>query len=860
MGFRGVPHLLALVALLPFAAAAAVIDVPGDQPSIAAGIAMASNGDTVQVAPGTWAGVDNVNLNLAGKAIAVLGAGPGQTVIDCGGTEQGFLLLGGETVSTLIEGFRIVNGSGGYGGGIRIESAAATLRGLSIEDCVATRGGGISIRYATDTVLLEDVVLARNSADSGGGCYAYQSDVAHDHVTAVANTAATYSAAFHVASGTSTFSHCLVAWNTGQSAVNGAVYTESFADCDFYSNPQGDVAHDWVELVGVNGNFAADPLFCDRAGGDYALHEASPCLGAGGERVGALGAGCDYPLAVLSGSIETADGLPIAAAAIDFDGGYTRTDAGGHYAIFLLPGWSGTVTPSHEFYLFEPASRSYANLQVSQPDQDFVGAHPTLVRVPADAPTLQAGLDAAAPGDTVLVAPGLYEGPDNRELDFGGKDVVLRGEAGAEATVLLNASNGVLVRFDGGEGPGAVLEDLTLRGIQGYCQAIVCADGATPTLRRLIVEDHLQPGGYTDETPPAGLVGSSLLVEDCLFRNNSAREGVARIGGGARVTGTRFENNIGTESGTVRVDGDALFERCVFANNIAQGYTPELGCARGRGGAVYATGGSFTDCLFVANEAGMCHGWSSPDYPGMGGAMYIAGGVNLTRCTFVDNVATPTDDFDAPGTTFYIRGGFSRVIANFEDCLVTGSGDGGAALYCDPGTALANFSCSLFWDNAGGNADGDCPDPVGANGNFAADPLFCDPGAGDFSLDADSPCLPANNACGVRIGAFGQGCGVTAAETLTPGALRLSGHPNPFNPSTQLSFALPEAAAVTLTVHDLAGRRVATLLEGAALDAGEQSLRWDGRLDGGGRATSGGYLARLVARGRTVSQKLVLLK
>ena len=86
MGFRGVPHLLALVALLPFAAAAAVIDVPGDQPSIAAGIAMASNGDTVQVAPGTWAGVDNVNLNLAGKAIAVLGAGPGQTVIDCGGT------------------------------------------------------------------------------------------------------------------------------------------------------------------------------------------------------------------------------------------------------------------------------------------------------------------------------------------------------------------------------------------------------------------------------------------------------------------------------------------------------------------------------------------------------------------------------------------------------------------------------------------------------------------------------------------------------------------------------------------------------------------------------------------------------
>ncbi len=50
------------------------------------------------------------------------------------------------------------------------------------------------------------------------------------------------------------------------------------------------------------------------------------------------------------------------------------------------------------------------------------------ILVPAHHPTLQAGVTAAAPMDTVLVAPGIYEGAGNRDIDFQGKDVVLRSE------------------------------------------------------------------------------------------------------------------------------------------------------------------------------------------------------------------------------------------------------------------------------------------------------------------------------------------------------------------------------------------------------------------------------------------------
>ena len=84
--------------------------------------------------------------------------------------------------------------------------------------------------------------------------------------------------------------------------------------------------------------------------------------------------------------------------------------------------------------------------------------------------------------------------------------------------------------------------------------------------------------------------------------------------------------------------------------------------------------------------------------------------------------------------------------------------------------------------------------------------------------------------------------------------------PNPFNPTTVLSFELPIAATVTLRIYDLAGRRVATLLEGSVRAPGHHSVDWLGRNDAGAPVPSGVYLARLVAAGRSAELKLTLLK
>lgn len=99
-----------------------------------------------------------------------------------------------------------------------------------------------------------------------------------------------------------------------------------------------------------------------------------------------------------------------------------------------------------------------------------------------------------------------------------------------------------------------------------------------------------------------------------------------------------------------------------------------------------------------------------------------------------------------------------------------------------------------------------------------------------------------------------------AAGSTAPPALRLlAAAPNPFNPLTIIRLELPRAMTVRLSVHDLRGRQVRCLLDGAA-PAGEQAVAWDG-LDAQGKpAPAGAYLVRLTSELGERSLKVALAK
>jgi len=104
--------------------------------------------------------------------------------------------------------------------------------------------------------------------------------------------------------------------------------------------------------------------------------------------------------------------------------------------------------------------------------------------------------------------------------------------------------------------------------------------------------------------------------------------------------------------------------------------------------------------------------------------------------------------------------------------------------------------------------------------------------------------------------------GQAAAPAGMPGAEIATLHapvPNPFNPSTDISFSLARPAHVRLSIHDARGQKVRVLKRGG-FSVGRHVVDWDGRDDAGQRLPSGVYFACLFAEDRISATKLVLTR
>ena len=291
-------------------------DGSGGFPTIQSAINAAVAGDTVLLAAGTFTGPGNRNIDFLGKRIAVTAApeARGAVVIDCQGQAQGFAFHSGEGSGSRLVGVTIVNGRAIWGAAVLcVNESSPTIVDCEFSGCVVTDGGGAMSVAAGCEPVITRCRFSGNSSDFLGGAV-WIGDAAPQFFECVfdGNTAAS-GGAMAVLGGAALLAGCTVTQNgpdgvlcvESDLTLTNTIIAEnspglavsctedcwaSLACCDIWGNG-GDWEGCIADQAGLRNNFSADPLFCDRMGGDFRILAISPCAAGDGPcgRVGALG-------------------------------------------------------------------------------------------------------------------------------------------------------------------------------------------------------------------------------------------------------------------------------------------------------------------------------------------------------------------------------------------------------------------------------------------------------------------------------------------------------------------------------------------------------------------------------------------
>jgi len=672
--------------------------VPDDLPAIQDAIDAATDGDVIVVKPGNYA----ENIDFAGKAITLRSSnGPEATIID--GTQSGSVVTfsNGEGTGSVLEGFRLINGSGTkgmwnntyLGGGIYCDDASPTIERNSIESCSAMMGGGLFCRNGSPRIARN--TIEGNSVFKGGGIYVCD----FSNPTIVNN----------MIFGNDAYGHggAICCWNNSAPAItNNTLFDNSAGDgggiycavgCAlrvtntiFWGNKGIKGRQIWIgigahpsvmaishsdveggfDLVHVEpgctldwgaGMISLNPTFVDPDGGDLTLKRGSPCRNCGDNSAPAL-PGEDH-----GGGVRIA---------------YGTADIG-----------------ADEYYAGE-----------------------TLL-VPAGYATIQGAIDAAVAGDEVVVSAGTYL----EKINFRRKAIKVLSDDGPGVTFIDGGFIGSTITFINGEGADSWIEGFTIiNGRSSHGAGIYCVD-SSPTIRRneirLNEADSMGGGLFC-----AGI--ASPTVEQNLFKGNKAVRGgaIACYGSTPDIVGNDISaNGITTYGGGIWCGQNAapLIRTNKIKGNQNSGIWSENSAPIITGNIIannthFGNGGG----IYVENStAQIIHNAIA------GNAAYFGGGLYCIDCSPVMTGNTLADNwaFTAGGGLYCSNA--SPAIAN--SIFWGDSASLGPEIHVESGAPQVTYS-----DVQGG---------WGGLGNIDVDPLLADVPGGDFHIVWGSPCKNAGN-------------------------------------------------------------------------------------------------------------------
>ena len=324
---------------------------------------------------------------------------------------------------------------------------------------------------------------------------------------------------------------------------------------------------------------------------------------------------------------------------------------------------------------------------------------------------------------------------------------------------------------------------------------------------------------------------------------------------------------------------DVEILNCIIKDN-----DPGQGQDNGSGGGLILYGhstipGDFNAKLINCEISGNHNNFYNPQ-TGLGGAVgiYIGNDLNadIINCTFGDNTLSYSTgcvisvlgaELNMYNSILHNNDGYSFILWNEEEVNVSHSliesGDSNVFYY---GSGAINWM----------------------EGNLDEDPLWVMSGDYPYYLQSTSPCintgtldlpagieLPEYDLAGnpriygetIDMGAYEwQGTGVSEEE-LVVSNWELSNYPNPFNPSTTISFSIPNNSKVNISIYNLRGQKIKDLspslchpelVEGRG--ANNYTIKWNGTDENNKSVSSGIYFYRLETGSKTVTKKMLLLK
>ena len=300
------------------------------------------------------------------------------------------------------------------------------------------------------------------------------------------------------------------------------------------------------------------------------------------------------------------------------------------------------------------------------------------LRVPLDYPTIQEAIDASLDGFTVLVAPGIYTGEGNRDIDFLGKAISVLSESGPEMTVIdCEGSEEDPHRgfnFHTAEGPSAALAGFTItNGYVKYEGGGIYCHYSSPTITNCIIEGNAVRGLTSCGGGICCDSYSDPIITGCI------------------ITGNMVAGRWASGGGIYTFYSAPIIRKCVISDNAADS-----------GGGVYCCVGEpiIRNCTVTGNTAVMS-----------GGGIFSENAcLSIANCTMSENIA-----LNEGGGLYCID--WAPTVVNSILWNVSPDEISGAA--------VVSYS----------DVEGGWP----GEGNIDADPLFI--GESDFHLFVGSPCM-----------------------------------------------------------------------------------------------------------------------